>query len=95
MISKDLQKRLAIEQGKLLKELRIIKKISQQKLAGKLGISYQQIQKYESGVDRISLPVAVMICSALSDNIKERGEMLGYISSIFSLFLIRRSQQDD
>lgn len=40
--------------GERLKELRKIKKLTQEDVAEKLGISFQQIQKYENGKNRIS-----------------------------------------
>ncbi len=42
------------EVGRRLHLLRLEKSVSQVSLAGKLGISFQQIQKYENGVNRIS-----------------------------------------
>jgi transcriptional regulator with XRE-family HTH domain len=41
--------------GQQLKMLRISKKISQKHLAGLMGITYQQVQKYENGLNRISV----------------------------------------
>ena len=40
--------------GKKLKELRTMHRMSQSDVAGKLGLSFQQIQKYETGANRIS-----------------------------------------
>ncbi len=40
--------------GKKIKELRQLKKMTQNDLADKLNISFQQIQKYEKGKSRIS-----------------------------------------
>ncbi|MCV0381714.1 helix-turn-helix transcriptional regulator [Nitratireductor sp.] len=40
--------------GKNLRKHRHISKMSQQQVADELGISYQQIQKYEAGTNRIS-----------------------------------------
>ncbi|GAB5470455.1 MAG: hypothetical protein Kilf2KO_34850 [Rhodospirillales bacterium] len=37
-----------------LKEIRRSRKLTQAQLAGALGVSYQQVQKYESGTNRIS-----------------------------------------
>ncbi len=41
--------------GQQLKMLRIGKKISQKHLASLMGITYQQVQKYENGLNRISV----------------------------------------
>jgi|GEM_PF-2100671 len=40
--------------GKRLKELRIMRRMSQSDVAGKLGLSFQQIQKYEISSNRVS-----------------------------------------
>lgn len=40
--------------GEKIKLRRLELKISQQKLGAALGVSFQQIQKYESGVNRVS-----------------------------------------
>ena len=40
--------------GATIKRLRILEKITMQKLAENLGVSFQQVQKYESGVNRVS-----------------------------------------
>jgi transcriptional regulator with XRE-family HTH domain len=42
------------EVGRRLKTLRIIRHVSQEALGDKLGITFQQIQKYEKGKNRIS-----------------------------------------
>lgn len=39
--------------GKRLRETRAAKGLSQEKLANRIGISFQQIQKYETGANRI------------------------------------------
>lgn len=40
--------------GSRLKLRRLILGISQKKMAEKLGITFQQVQKYENGINRIS-----------------------------------------
>lgn len=40
--------------GERLKEIRKLKKLTQEDVAEKLGVSFQQIQKYENGKNRIS-----------------------------------------
>jgi transcriptional regulator with XRE-family HTH domain len=42
-----------IHVGKVLRATRAARGLSQEKLANRLGISFQQIQKYETGVNRI------------------------------------------
>jgi transcriptional regulator with XRE-family HTH domain len=51
--------------GQLLRERREVLGISQRHLGERLGISYQQIQKYERGCDRISASRLAEICRAL------------------------------
>jgi transcriptional regulator with XRE-family HTH domain len=41
--------------GKILRKYRLAAKLSQMALAEKIGISYQQLQKYEKGIDNISI----------------------------------------
>jgi transcriptional regulator with XRE-family HTH domain len=43
-----------VEAGRRLRLLRLERNISQQHVADKLGVSFQQVQKYENGVNRIS-----------------------------------------
>jgi transcriptional regulator with XRE-family HTH domain len=44
---------LDVEIGRRLKSARILKGLSQTELADELGISFQQIQKYEKGANRV------------------------------------------
>lgn len=48
--------------GQQLKMLRISNKMSQKALAEKLGITYQQVQKYEMGMNRISVARVWQFC---------------------------------
>lgn len=48
------EKHYDIEIGKQLKTLRKIRKMSQEDLAAQSGITFQQIQKYEKGINRIA-----------------------------------------
>jgi len=45
-----------IELGKRIRLRRVEQKISQAELGDKLGVSFQQVQKYEKGVNRVALP---------------------------------------
>jgi transcriptional regulator with XRE-family HTH domain len=62
--------------GHFIKEKRIRAGISQMKLAEKIGVSYQQFQKYENGKCRISIErlgsiadaLKISICSFFRDN---------------------------
>ena len=49
--------------GRQLKMLRISKKISQKALAELMGITYQQVQKYENGLNRISVSRLWQFCN--------------------------------
>ena len=40
--------------GKKIREIRKIREISLSRLAERMGVSYQQLQKYETGTNRIS-----------------------------------------
>lgn len=40
--------------------------ISQEELAGKIGVSFQQVQKYENGTNRLSISRLFMIAAALN-----------------------------
>lgn len=49
--------------GANLRRLRKQRKISQTTLGRCLGVSFQQIQKYESGVNRLSISRALNVCA--------------------------------
>ncbi len=51
--------------GERLRILRKYKNFSQEKLARELNLTFQQIQKYESGVNRIPLTKLLHICNLL------------------------------
>lgn len=54
-----------IEIGNRIKEMRRAIGLSQSDLAEGLGITFQQIQKYENGANRISLGAFISICRTL------------------------------
>jgi len=58
-----------IEVGKRLKERRIFLGLSQTELANMLDISFQQVQKYEKGTNRISASRLVDLSNVLDVNI--------------------------
>ncbi len=58
-------RRFDIELGAEVHRLRRERKISQTALAKKLGVSFQQIQKYERGNNRISVRCLLQIARAL------------------------------
>lgn len=51
--------------GRNIRQLRNIAKMSQQALAAKLGVTFQQLQKYEHGTNRISAGKLVLTSQAL------------------------------
>jgi transcriptional regulator with XRE-family HTH domain len=51
--------------GRRIRELRLIKGISQEGLAKDIDVTFQQIQKYEKGINRVSASTLLDICSAL------------------------------
>lgn len=57
--------------GKRVRNLRRILNMNQQTLAGKLSISYQQLQKYESGRNNLSVPMLLKLSDSLKKPIDE------------------------
>lgn len=51
--------------GQRIRMRRMLMGMSQKELAAKLGISFQQIQKYEAGTNRISMGKFVLACRHL------------------------------
>jgi transcriptional regulator with XRE-family HTH domain len=56
---------LDIRIGQNLKQIRKARKVSQGRLAEALGITFQQIQKYENGTNRISVSRLIAISQVL------------------------------
>ena len=52
--------------GEKLRQFRVVRGISQSRLADSIGRSFQQVQKYEKGKNRISLGVLVEIAAFLN-----------------------------
>ena len=55
--------------GEKVKQRRIAAGMSQDKLASHIGVTFQQVQKYEKGVNRISASMLYTIASVLNTNI--------------------------
>ena len=51
--------------GEQLRRMRHLRNISQEKLAAALGVSFQQVQKYERGANRVSASMIWRACKAL------------------------------
>lgn len=62
---------LDAEIGARIRQFRLHRSMSQETLADKLGITFQQLQKYEKGVNRVSTSALVLICKALGITPKE------------------------
>ncbi len=63
--SKEADHEMSKEIGSRIRKLREIAGLSQEKLGEELGITFQQVQKYETGKNRISAPKLVQVCKAL------------------------------
>lgn len=55
--------------GRKIREVRLLAGLSQEKLGDKLGITFQQVQKYEKGVNRVSTKTLIRIASHLNCSI--------------------------
>jgi transcriptional regulator with XRE-family HTH domain len=87
-----------IEMGKKIRLRRVEQRISQSDLGEKLGVSFQQVQKYEKGVKRVGAARLQQIAAALdvpvtffydSDSKTREVESLLFLDSAFSLRLLR------
>jgi transcriptional regulator with XRE-family HTH domain len=87
-----------IELGKRIRLRRLEQDISQAELGDKLGVSFQQVQKYEKGVNRVGAARLQTIATALDvpvtffydGDVKAREvDSLLFIDSGFSLRLLR------
>src|SRR5450755_3225646 len=86
------------EMGKRDRAGRGEQKISQAELGDKLGVSFQQVQKYEKGVNRVGAARLQQIATALDvpvtffydgDNKAREVDSLLFLNSAFSLRLLR------
>lgn len=57
--------------GLAVKTLRVLRGLSQSELGEKLGLSFQQIQKYETGRNRIAISTLHLIAQALDAEIPD------------------------
>ena len=94
-----------VELGRRLRLRRVEQEMSQSELADMLGITFQQVQKYEKGVNRIGASRLQHIATALdvpvtfffddadagkrANNSKREVESLLFLDSSFSLRLLR------
>ena len=94
-----------IELGKRVRLRRVEMEISQSELADKLGVTFQQVQKYEKGVNRVGAARLQQVATALdvpitfffddadagkrANDSKREVESLLFLDSSFSLRLLR------
>jgi transcriptional regulator with XRE-family HTH domain len=57
--------------GARLRQRRTLLGMSQEKLAAAFGVSFQQIQKYERGANRVSFSTMMRICEALGCHVSD------------------------
>ena len=62
---KDRQIKLSVQLGALVRLRRQELKMSQEELGAAIGVSFQQVQKYERGSNRISIPMLFFIAETL------------------------------
>ena len=87
-----------IELGRRIRLRRVELEISQSELAEKLGVSFQQVQKYEKGLNRVGAHRLQQTATALDvpitffydgDGKSREVESLMFLDSSFSLRLLR------
>jgi transcriptional regulator with XRE-family HTH domain len=87
-----------IELGKRIRLRRVEQQISQTELGDKIGVTFQQVQKYEKGVNRVGAARLQEIATALDvpvtffydgDGKAREVESLLFLDSTFSLRLLR------
>jgi transcriptional regulator with XRE-family HTH domain len=94
-----------IELGRRLRLRRVEQKMSQSELADMLGVTFQQVQKYEKGVNRVGAARLQQVATALdvpvtfffddvdagkrANDSKREVESLLFLDSSFSLRLLR------
>lgn len=65
--------------GNRVRELRTRAGLSQTDLGSRLGVSFQQVQKYEKGVNRMGASRLIQICDALKVTIHDVFEGVGSV----------------
>ncbi|CAN7761462.1 hypothetical protein C6558_13055 [Ensifer sp. NM-2] len=61
----DAGKALSRQMGQRIRAIRMMRGYSQGKLGSLIGLSFQQVQKYENGTNHVSIPVLMQICEVL------------------------------
>ena len=57
--------------GKRIKEIRLLREMSQKDLAEQIGVRFQQVQKYETASNRVSASRLFVIAKALDVGVEE------------------------
>ena len=57
--------------GKRIKELRLLREMTQRELGEQIGVRFQQVQKYETGINRVSASRLFVIAKALHVGVEE------------------------
>lgn len=57
-----------VHAGEILRGIRIMRGMSQKELADKCDVTFQQVQKYENGTNRMTISRLVKISKALNVN---------------------------
>ena len=65
------EQELNVYYGSKLRALRKKRKISMDSIAKRAGVTFQQLQKYETGKNRISLSKLHLICDALEVDVRD------------------------
>ena len=60
-----------IRVGERIREIRLLRKMSQTELAKQVGVRFQQVQKYETGLNRVAASRLHMIAEALDVKVGE------------------------
>jgi transcriptional regulator with XRE-family HTH domain len=89
-----------IEVGQRIRARRMAKGMSQTELGQMLGVTFQQVQKYEKGVNRVGAGRLVRVAEALDVPVsfffgatdagsEDTREILGFLDTSYSLRLLR------
>ncbi len=76
--------------GALLRKKRIMAGMSQDNVAQEIGVTFQQVQKYENGTNRISLPRLVQMANVIGFNPADMFD-IGEISAAREIPLTRKN----
>jgi transcriptional regulator with XRE-family HTH domain len=88
-----------VEVGQRIRARRMAKGMSQTELGNLLGVTFQQVQKYEKGVNRVGAGRLVRVAEALdvpvsfffgaTDSDSDTRAILGFLDTSYSLRLLR------